>query len=929
MTNLRYFRAFWLLLLSLTVRGQAVELIPANPSLDDSVKVILYADRGNKALQDFDGEVYMFSGVLTAGSKDSGDWKHPIGKKDAPDEKLQMKALAKDIYAFQMRNIRDFYHIPGGEKVQQLVFAFHNRDGSIIAKKKNREYFTVPVNDYFPELKKLDTASYFQRQFISYQYQWGKLTIETNHGKLLLQAYTNDIIKISNRLTPVHTDSSNAVILPASNIQMKIEESEQRITVEAGNFQIEIEKFPVRLRFSYRNHLILEEEKGYYKEKEKSGLYFAIQQNEKFWGLGERAIPGALNGERYELYNNAPGRYETGAKNLDYSVPLLLSSQKYMLFFDNPSKGTVDIGHTNAHVLQWEGLGANNTYFLTGGKNYRDILKAYFKLTGRQKIPPRWAFGNILYGMSSGAGEIPAREVENIQNARFPADALILNLRAAGTSAGKQSSRRTIEHLKQKGIKTIGLTSPYLPDTSKDFSLLDRQGLFAKDKIGKTYILSDTSSLGHCALIDIFKPGAQSWVWKDYQQQISLGQDALCEDAGEPEIHPPDMYHVAGKADEIHNLYAHYREKLWYEGYRKEYPGKRLFTLNSAGYAGSQRYSVFPWARDVRRTWSGLQAQIPVMLHASVSGLPYIHTVAGGIKPQEKDAELFIRWLQLAAFTPVLRTSETDLSSVARLFPDSTQKIIRQVINERYRLLPYFYTLAWKQATLGELLIKPLFFNYPKESPAYNFKDTYLLGDRLLIHPVLYAHKEWSNIYLPKGLWYDYYSGEAYTGENIIRYRNSIQHIPVFVRAGSFIAKVRPVLSMDQYRTDTLWISYYPTHREGTYNSRIYEDDGHTRNAWKKQKFEIMSFFAGENDKELNIRFQKQFFEYDGRIAKRRIILRILSPGFRIKKVEINGKKILPEAKAKGDAYYVSGEDDILLYFPWGDKDLTIDLKSH
>ena len=936
---MRYLLFFGLLTISLIFKGQGVEIIPANPSLDDSIKVIFYADRGNKALQDYDRNVYMHTGVLTDRSLDSHDWKHTTGNWGTADKKVRMTPLAKDIFTFSMR-IRDFYHIPAGEKVQQLAFVFRNRDGSIVAKKENGDDFTVPVNGYFPELKKLDTASYFQRQFLSYEYQWGKLKIKTNHGNLLLQAYTNDIIRVSNRLNLAVEDSSAAVILSPSNIQMKIEENEENLIVKAGNFEIEIRKFPVRLRFSYRNHFILEEEKGYYKEKEKSGLRFSIQADEKFWGLGERAIPHELNGEKYELYNKAYYGYEVGAKNLNYSVPLLLSSQKYILFFDNPSKGSVDIGKTNDRLLRWEGLGANNTYYITGGKNYRDLMKAYFQLTGKQEIPPRWAFGHLMSRMAYRSEKELDSIVRSMRQAHFPIDAAILDFYWFGDSIkgtmGRlewykphwPNPRRMIENLRQKGIQTILITEPYVLDSLDNFRTLDSEGLLAKDGKGNSYIDS-AFYFGHGGLIDIFNPRARKWFWEAYKKQIAVGVAGWWGDLGEPESHPPGMYHVAGKADEIHNIYAHYWEKMLYERYRDEYPERRLFDLNRAGYAGSQRFSVFPWTGDVRRSWRGLQAQIPLMLHAGISGLPYIHSDAGGFALGKKDEELYIRWLQMAAFSPIFRPHGSGIPSEAVFFSDTTQDIVREAMYERYRLLPYFYTLAWKQATLGELLVKPLFFNYPEESGAYNLKDSYLLGDQLLIHPVLNAGEKQTGIYLPEGLWYDYYSGKAYEGGNTILYRNSMRHIPVFVRSGSFIIKVRPVMTTAVYRTDTLWVNYYPTHRNGTYNSRIYEDDGHTRNAWKKQQFEIMSFFAEEKDKAFNIRLQKQFFEYVGRLKKRRIILRILSPGFRVKKVSINGQKVLPKEKSDSDTYFISGQDEIFLFFPWGDNDLDINLKNH
>ncbi|MBK7885580.1 MAG: hypothetical protein IPJ81_18630 [Chitinophagaceae bacterium] len=186
------------------------------------------------------------------------------------------------------------------------------------------------------------------------------------------------------------------------------------------------------------------------------------------------------------------------------------------------------------------------------------------------------------------------------------------------------------------------------------------------------------------------------------------------------------------KADEVHNIYGHTWTKLLYNNYAKEYPQKRLFSLNRSGFSGSQRYGIFPWSGDVSRTWGGLNAQLPVMLGMSMSGVPYIHADAGGFAGGEGDNELYVRWLQFAAFTPIFRPHGTALDSIDKTafsFPSEPalieqpyRNIVKEAIQLRYKLLPYNYTLAYKQTATGEPLVAPLYYHFPQDTVALNIR---------------------------------------------------------------------------------------------------------------------------------------------------------------------------------------------------------------
>ncbi|MDB5195918.1 MAG: glycoside hydrolase family 31 protein, partial [Flaviaesturariibacter sp.] len=425
------------------------------------------------------------------------------------------------------------------------------------------------------------------------------------------------------------------------------------------------------------------------------GLQFSLQAGEQIFGGGERALPLNRRGYRLNLYNQPAYGYSEGAENLNYSVPFITSSKGYGLFFDNPSKGYLDIGKTSPDVLEYGAYsGELNVYVIFG--NYQQILQSYYKLTGTQPLPPRWALGNLMsrFGYTS---EAQVKDIlGKMKSENIPVDAVIFDLFWFGDSIkgtlgnldwmnkkAWPAPKQMISDFKKDGIQTILVTEPFFVETSKNYAA--SKPFLAVDSSRKPYYLTDFY-FGKGGLIDIFREDAQNWFWQFYKRQMNNGVEAWWGDLGEPERHPSNLYHNLKdqgqkrlfSADEVHNLYGHNWTKMLYNNYAKDFPNRRLFSLNRAGFAGSQHYSIFPWTGDVSRSWSGLRAQLPVLLGMSMSGVPYVHSDAGGFAGGEGDNELYIRWLQFAAFTPIFRPHGTALYDVdpgANSFPSEAALI--------------------------------------------------------------------------------------------------------------------------------------------------------------------------------------------------------------------------------------------------------------
>lgn len=614
-----------------------------------------------------------------------------------------------------------------------------------------------------------------------------------------------------------------------------------------------------------------------------SGVSILLQPGEKLFGGGERALPLNRAGQRIPLENNPWYGYGEGADALNYSVPVLLSSKGYGLLFDNPSKGYFDIGKSHAQILEagFES-GAVDVYIIPG-KNLDEILQNYTSLTGRQPLPPRWALGNFISRFGYRSQQQAEEVVKQMKQDSFPADALIVDLFWFGDSIkgtlgnldwnrSKWPSPETmISNFKKENINTILVTEPFILQGTRNYTA--SLPYLATDSAGKPYTLQDFY-FGKGGLVDLFRPDAQQWFWQFYKKQMDNGVSGWWGDLGEPEKHPADMYHdvssfgVSRKmsADEVHNMYGHQWSKMLAQNFAEAYPNRRLFYLNRAGFAGSQRFNVFPWTGDVSRSWDGLRAQLLNLQSMSLSGIPYVHSDAGGFGGGEVNPELYTRWLQFAAFTPVFRPHGTalgdldpsvkDVPSEPSFQPEPYKTIVRNIIKMRYAMLPYNYSLAYQQTVLGKPLIRPLFYYDASDTSLLQAQDEYMWGDAFLVAPVTQAGAASRKLYLPKGSWYNFSTNTIENGAQWITDPVDIARMPLYVKAGSFV----PLWQQEQYTstaaydpTKQITVRYYPSAESSSYT--FFDDDGSSRNSLTTKQYQQVVFtgIAMNNTCNINI----------------------------------------------------------------------------
>ena len=891
------------------LNAQIAWLVPSNPNPDEKVKLFYNSAEGNKALENYKGTVYLHTGVITNNSLDGGDWKHVIGNWGEADVRVKMKAEGDGIFSFTFI-IDDFYQLRDDESPLMLAFVFRSENGGLVGKTKNNEDIFLPVNDYVIPENNIEPFLFESRKYVSHFDDKQYLKVLTNKGLVEIIPYSDEIVEVRHHANSIGENAkSDAVIMKPEVIFTTLDETDSSLIYKLGKLEVVIHKEPFYISYNYENKQILSEEMGYFKRKSGNGLRFKYNDDEKIFGLGERANSFDLKGAKYNNYNRPKYGYEYGARNINYCIPLVVSSNKYLLFFDNPKKGYTDIGETEKGIMEWGAIGGLMKYFVVAGNDFKKIMKNYGRLTGTQPLPSLWALGNLQSRMAYRTQYETDSIVNLMQINDFPIDAVILDFYWFGDSIMGTMGRlkwykpnwpepeKMIKNFSDKGVKTVLITEPYILDSLENFRIADSLQILAKDSMGNSYVNKEFY-FGNGALIDIFNPNAADWFWQQYQPQIKKGVAGWWGDLGEPENHPSDQIHINGMADEVHNIFGHYWHKMLFEKYRKNYPERRLFNLNRAGYAGSQRYSIYPWTGDVARSWGGLKAQIPLMLNMSMSGLPFIHSDAGGFAQGTKDEQLYTRWLQMSCFSPVLRPHGSGIPSEAVYFNDTTQNIVRKFMKLRYSLLPYIYTTASQAHKNAEPIIRPMFYEFPNDSLCYSADWQYMFGESLLVHPIVEKDVDSVEVYLPKGnSWYDFFTNEKYSGGQWIKVKTSLETIPVFVKAGSFITSVKPVNTTDDYSTDSLIVNYYMNDADDGTVWDMFEDDGKTFGTMEKEKYSVLEFISDRTAENLTLRMKKRGFSYEGMTRERNIKLSII--GYVSDKKSISGILINKQFKEK------------------------------
>ena len=727
--------------------------------------------------------------------------------------------------------------------------------------------------------------------------------VVVNDGVYKIQFYTSKIVETT--FIPNGEDfntNSHAVVLQPEKVAIEFKDLNDRIVLHSNGITVNIQKKPFQISYWFNGKPIISEKEGYTKIESGESIQFNLTKDEVLYGGGARALGMNRRGNRLQLYNRAHYGYETRSELMNYTMPLVMSSNMYAVHFDNAPIGYLDLDSKQDNTLTYETISGRKTYQVIVGDSWLDLIDNYTDLTGKQPLPPRWAFGNFSSRFGYHSQKEVEETVQKFKDEKIPLDAVIIDIYWFGKDIQGHmgnleflkdsfpNPKQMIKNLDDKGVKTVLVTEPFILTTSKRWQETVDKDVLAKDSVGNPYKFD--FYFGNTGLIDIYNPKGKAWFWNIYKELADIGVQGVWGDLGEPEVHPSKLLHATGSADEVHNIYGHDWARLVFEGYQKYFPNQRPFILMRSGSSGSQRFGLIPWSGDVNRTWGGLQSQTEIAIQMAMQGLAYMHSDLGGFAGANLDDELYTRWLQYGVFQPIYRPHAQEEVPAEPVFrEEKTKQFAKQSIELRYKLLPYNYTLAFENNQSGAPLMRPVFFDEPNSKTQQLSATTYLWGKDFLVTPIVNSNVKEQEVYFPKNnVWFDFYTDEKFEGGQTKAIQTKENYIPTYVRAGAFIPMAKLVQSTDTYNASSLDVHYYYDESVITSISQLYNDDGLTPNAFEKGNYELLQFESELEKGNLEIEFESiigsQYTSND-----KQINLTIHNINKSPKRIKVNNKK--------------------------------------
>ncbi|MGG8409821.1 glycoside hydrolase family 31 protein, partial [Streptomyces sp. 12297] len=550
-----------------------------------------------------------------------------------------------------------------------------------------------------------------------------------------------------------------------------------------------------------------------------------VAPDARFFGLGGRAAGPRLRDGAYRLWNTDPkGGFAPGTDPLYITMPVQLvvaDAGTHLVFHDNTWDGRVTLreGEEGAGSgqdrpgsceLRMDG-GPLRTWVLVGTP--ARVLQGWAALTGGAAVPPSWALGHQHARWGFGSEREVRRVVEGYRSHGLPLAALHLDIdhydghRVFSVDRERFPALPALAaELREQGVRLVSIVDPAVPAEPGNalYESGRAAGAFVRDARGRE--VRGEVWPGPCVYPDFTHPPVRAW-WGDlYAERLAQGFAGVWHDMNEPVSFAPfgdatlprSAQHAldgsTGDHRSAHNVYGLAMARAGYEGLVRLRPAERPFLFSRSGWAGLQRYGG-TWSGDVESSWPGLRASLALVLGLGLCGIPYSGPDVGGFTGTPSP-ELYLRWFQLGAYLPLFRTHSAIWAGRREPweFGPEVLEHARSVLADRQRLHPYFVTLAQLARRTGAPYVRPVWWRTPTDRALRDCEDAFLLGDALLVAPVLECGADRRAVRLPRGRWYDTATGTAYEGPGQVLMDAPPGRIPVLARkkrwsSGSFQPK--------------------------------------------------------------------------------------------------------------------------------------------
>jgi alpha-glucosidase len=672
-------------------------------------------------------------------------------------------------------------------------------------------------------------------------------TTTSAFGKITV--YSPSIIRVRLDKKPLGRDFSYAVVGSPQKTKIKVVQNDESITLATDSLKVIIYKSPFRIAYyTPGGQLINQDEPGLSTSwvGDEVTCYKTMMPDERFIGLGEKTGNLDRKGSGYTNWNSDVYGYAVDQDPLYSTIPFYIGihhNLNYGIFLDNTYQSDFSFGASNNRFSAFGARGGEMNYYFIYHNSLADIITSYTALTGRMKMPPLWSLGYQQNRYSYYPDTEVMRIAQTLREKKIPCDGITLDIHymdkyqlftwdksrfpdPVGLSGNLNKLGFKLTVIVDPGIKVQKGSKAYESGARDSVFIQYPDHTFYTGQVwpGWCNFTDFTSEKGRTwwkGQVKFFSDNGISGIWNDMNEISTWGQkmpsNVLFDFDGAKTTHL-----------QAHNVYGLEMIRSSYEGARLHFK-ERPFILTRSGYAGLQRYSAI-WTGDNRSEENHMLAGVRLLNSLGISGVSFTGMDIGGFTGGPA-ASLYVRWMQLGAFIPYFRNHSTfdTRSSEPWTYGEDALIIIRNYINLRYKLLPYLYSTFYESTQNGLPVMRSLAINYPFDAKVFDltYQNQYLFGKAFLIAP-FESTKEFGKVYLPPGLWYDFYNDEQLQGGQSTIQPLSVSSLPVYVKESSIVPMQSLVQTTAQAPVDTLSLHIYNGNIMNEF--AYYEDDGKTYN---------------------------------------------------------------------------------------------------
>lgn len=598
-----------------------------------------------------------------------------------------------------------------------------------------------------------------------------------------------------------------------------------------------------------------------------NGLEFtrALEDGDRVYGLGETSRGINKRGCRLINYNvdNAHHRPDTVSLYGAHNFIIVSGQEHWGFFFDTPARVIFDIDVTTQGVLSVQCDSANVAVYSIREDSDKAVAESFLRIIGRSYIPPLWAFG---FGQSRWGYKTKAdfRAVaDGYQKRGIHLDYLCMDIdymdRFIDFTFNPKNFpdfRDFCKEMKERGIRLVPIVDAGLKIEPGNpvYEEGVAKNYFCKNKEGKDFQAAVWPGMTH--FTDFFQPEAREWFGRQYAFYTEQGVEGFWNDMNEPAIFYSEYTSRLSKKDfipggdgnyqpgtnlvdyknffhqidgktvvhhDVHNAFGYLMTRSAGEQLDK-LMDKRYLLFSRSSYIGAHRYGGI-WTGDNTSSWENLRMAVHQMPSLNMCGFLYIGTDIGGFGGN-CPRELLLRWLAFGVFTPLMRDHAMKGTRRQECYRYFRKKDFRTVVSLRYRLLPYLYSEYMKAAVRGKLYFRPLAFDFPEDEEAAQVEDQLLVGDSLMMTPLVEKRKNKRTVYLPEDMTKVLYDGSFHTrqlekGYHEIHVRPN--QVVFFIRKDCLVPIAEDAERVEQVDLETVTLLGTGTQYEQ------YLDDGQTK----------------------------------------------------------------------------------------------------